>query len=194
MPGPKFGVHYIQRTLEEIRLLETHPVLADVDVYSICTSLANDFLKLALSNRSVEITIDNHLRECQVRADANHLQLIFRNLFANCLRATELRATDVWLDESEEVFQESIRVELCQVDAPNNNLGILVMDNGRGIPENLRGGLYRERVSDQPGSDHGLGCIIIKKLLALNGGDVHVLHTSSCGTVQRIDLPRVGPR
>lgn len=69
-------------------------------------------------------------------------------------------------------FVEHIAIRVDRQD--EFNVRLLLLDNGCGIPPDICEKLYRERCSDQEGKEHGLGGIIIKKLLELNNGNITI--------------------
>jgi signal transduction histidine kinase len=80
----------------------------------------------------------------------------------------------------------SIEVELREV---SGGLEIRVCDNGRGIPESVRGRLFEPFVSYGKENGTGLGLTVVQKIIQDHGGDVTVEKTSEEGTVFRLLLP-----
>ena len=81
-----------------------------------------------------------------------------------------------------------INVDLREVPA---GLQIRVSDNGRGIPESIRGKLFDPFISFGKENGTGLGLTVVQKIVQDHGGDVVVEKTSEEGTVFRITLPIV---
>jgi signal transduction histidine kinase len=79
-----------------------------------------------------------------------------------------------------------INIELTQVP---QGLQIRVADNGRGIPESIRGNLFEPFVSSGKENGTGLGLTVVLKIIQDHGGDVAVEKTSAMGTVFRLTLP-----
>jgi signal transduction histidine kinase len=82
----------------------------------------------------------------------------------------------------------SIKVELAGV---RGGVEIRVCDNGRGIPELIRGKLFEPFVSCGKENGTGLGLTVVQKIVQDHGGDVTVEKTSAEGTVFRLLLPLV---
>jgi signal transduction histidine kinase len=82
----------------------------------------------------------------------------------------------------------SIKVELAEV---RGGVEIRVCDNGRGIPELIRGKLFEPFVSCGKENGTGLGLTVVQKIVQDHGGDVTVEKTSADGTVFRLLLPLV---
>jgi signal transduction histidine kinase len=68
-------------------------------------------------------------------------------------------------------------------------LEIRLSDNGRGIPESIRGKLFEPFISYGKENGTGLGLTVVQKIIQDQGGDVTVEKTSPEGTVFRIILP-----
>jgi signal transduction histidine kinase len=66
---------------------------------------------------------------------------------------------------------------------------IRVSDNGRGIPEKIRGQLFEPFISHGKENGTGLGLTVVQKIIQDHGGDVIVEKTSAEGTVFRLMLP-----
>jgi signal transduction histidine kinase len=79
-----------------------------------------------------------------------------------------------------------IEVELREV---SGGVEIRVCDNGRGIPESVRGKLFEPFVSYGKENGTGLGLTVVQKIVQDHGGDVTVEKTSVAGTVFRLLLP-----
>ncbi|HMH00330.1 MAG TPA: HAMP domain-containing sensor histidine kinase, partial [Terriglobales bacterium] len=79
-----------------------------------------------------------------------------------------------------------IEVELREI---SSGVEIRVCDNGRGIPESVRGKLFEPFVSYGKENGTGLGLTVVQKIIQDHGGDVTVEKTSVAGTVFRLLLP-----
>jgi len=80
----------------------------------------------------------------------------------------------------------NIEVELREVA---DGVEVRVRDNGRGIPESIRGKLFEPFVSYGKENGTGLGLTVVQKIVQDHGGDVTVEKTSTEGTVFRLLLP-----
>jgi len=81
-----------------------------------------------------------------------------------------------------------INVDLREVPG---RLEIRLTDNGRGIPESIRGNLFEPFISYGKENGTGLGLTVVQKIIQDHGGDVTLEKTSEEGTVFRISLPIV---
>ncbi len=92
------------------------------------------------------------------------------------------------LNSCEAVVPEagSIKVALSEV---RGGVEIRVCDNGRGIPELIRGKLFEPFISYGKENGTGLGLTVVQKIVQDHGGDVTVEKTSPEGTVFCLLLP-----
>ena len=81
---------------------------------------------------------------------------------------------------------DEITIDLREVPG---GLEIRLSDNGRGIPESIRGKLFEPFISYGKENGTGLGLTVVQKIIQDHGGDVIVEKTSEEGTVFRITLP-----
>jgi signal transduction histidine kinase len=79
-----------------------------------------------------------------------------------------------------------ITVELSQVAG---GLQVRISDNGRGVPESIRGKLFEPFVSSGKENGTGLGLTVVQKIIQDHGGDIVVENTSDVGTIFRLTLP-----
>jgi signal transduction histidine kinase len=111
--------------------------------------------------------------DCSGWFDTKKLERAFYNLLLNACEATS--GTDA-----------RISVELRQVA---DGIQIRVSDNGRGVPESIRGKLFEPFVSLGKENGTGLGLTVVQKIVQDHGGDIVVENTSEVGTVFRLTLP-----
>jgi signal transduction histidine kinase len=180
----------LRSAIEEIRLLDTHPHPVPVDIAALLSGLAEEYTNKLSKSRQVTIDLSPNLHG-HVFADPDHLRLVFKNLLSNSLRATEKRVV------TEMLAKTSPQKEIVTIDSQQSSstLHLTYVDNGCGISPDIRQKLYIERCTDQKGRDHGLGAVIIRKLLDLSGGRINILKSNSTssqtGTIQEIWLPIV---
>jgi nitrogen fixation/metabolism regulation signal transduction histidine kinase len=182
----------LRDSIEEIRLMDTEAKPKTFDLYKLLLELREEYLSRISKARYIDIEIDETLRDKEVYCDRDHLKLVFRNLFSNSFRATEKRVTSNWQANLKKDSPEIIKVELFTIS--DEYFTLLFTDNGCGILPEIRDKLYVERCSDQKGRDHGLGGVIIRKLLDLSGGSICIEESNregnNIGTIQKILLHR----
>ena len=81
------------------------------------------------------------------------------------------------------------RPHSCGIERSPGGVEIRVSDNGRGIPEMIRGQLFEPFISHGKENGTGLGLTVVQKIVQDHGGDVVVEKTSAEGTVFRLLLP-----
>jgi signal transduction histidine kinase len=103
-------------------------------------------------------------------------------------RKLERALYNLLLNSCEAVVPEGgrIHVGLTQVQG---GIEVRVSDNGRGIPEVIRGQLFEPFISHGKENGTGLGLTVVQKIVQDHGGDVIVEKTSAEGTVFRLLLP-----
>ena len=107
--------------------------------------------------------------------DTKKLERAFYNLLLNACEA--ITGQDGRID-----------IDLREI---SGGLQIRLSDNGRGIPESIRGKLFEPFISYGKENGTGLGLTVVQKIIQDHGGDVVVEETSIEGTVFRITLPMV---
>ena len=184
-------IQRFQNAIDEIRLMDTQPKIREYNLYNLIESVTTEnYLVRLRQSRNIKFSIDQKIGSVSVLADRNHLQLVLRNLISNSLRATETMA--VRHRREKETFIETIQFTLGSIN--KDDVELFYIDNGEGIPLNVRHLLYKEPCSTKPGKDHGLGGIIIRKLLEINHGKIDIvdssLHGNKTRTVQNITLKK----
>lgn len=119
----------------------------------------------------VEIDEFSELQEIPVSPFTDDLCSIIGNLFDNA--TDELRGRD-----SGEIF--------CGIYESGGVIRIILGDNGRGIPENMKDAVFEKGVSSK-GESRGFGLFIIKQLIDKLEGSVSVKNEN--GTVFDIKIP-----
>jgi signal transduction histidine kinase len=92
------------------------------------------------------------------------------------------------LNSCEAVVLESGRIQV-DLNEVRGGVEIRVSDNGRGIPEMIRGQLFEPFISSGKENGTGLGLTVVQKIVQDHGGEVIVEKTSAEGTVFRVLLP-----
>ena len=111
-----------------------------------------------------------------VHVEANEMIRIFSNLVNNSVAALGDHGT----------------ICLEVVNRPKN-VQVLILDNGRGLSEELIGRLGDERLSTYIDAPDGLGVPHAHKVIARYGGRLRFTSRAGMGTVAIIELPKVEP-
>lgn len=104
----------------------------------------------------------------------------------------ERAMSNLLINACEAVPGGSGQVEVDLTEVPGG-VEVRVADNGRGIPEPIRGKLFEPFVSYGKENGTGLGLTVVQKIVQDHGGDVTVERTSEEGTVFRLVLPLASP-
>ena len=107
--------------------------------------------------------------------DSHKLERAFYNLLLNASEAIPGAGGEIGVELQDTA--EGIRIRFA--------------DNGRGIPESIRGRLFEPFVSDGKENGTGLGLTVVQKIIEDHGGDIAVESTSEHGTVFCITLPLI---
>lgn len=148
-----------------------------VDLNTLAQGVAMSMEPVA-KRTNTSIRLDQKIEKAIVLGDADRMEQVIRNLLKNAIRATE---------------NGTIRIE---VEDREGKIVLSIEDNGIGIsPEDLphiwerfyriknqRDGHMREKGS-------GLGLVIVKKLVQLQGGNIDVASQLGKGTTFRISFP-----
>jgi signal transduction histidine kinase len=103
-------------------------------------------------------------------------------------RKLERAFYNLLLNACEAVVPEAGRIHVG-LNEVQGGVEIRVSDNGRGIPEKIRGQLFEPFISHGKENGTGLGLTVVQKIIQDHGGDVIVEKTSAEGTVFRLLLP-----
>ena len=184
-------IERLQKAIEDLRHLNTKPEKVNFNLYRLLCDVREEYNILVKPPRKLNFYIDPNLSSKEVNFDYMHLLLILKNLINNSLRSTERKR--LALDKLERVeFVEEIKFFLDK--EYEDTINILYQDNGCGIRDDIKLKLYMERCTDQPGKDHGLGGVIIRKLLQINNGTIDLLQSNvgenESGTKHRVSIPK----
>jgi len=140
----------------------------------LTSGLANTVtvLKSKARAKSVAVSIDVQAGLPRVLGFAGELNQIWVNLIDNALDAVA----------------DAGRVEVT-ANRERHRVVVRVIDNGPGIPVEIRGRLFEPFVTTKPvGQGTGLGLDIVRRLVTHNGGEID-LDTAPGRTVFRVSLP-----
>jgi len=108
-------------------------------------------------------------------------------------RKLERAFFNLLLNGCESTSEEHGRVDLS-IRESRSGVSITIMDNGRGIPSEIRDTLFEPFVSRGKENGTGLGLTVVQKIIQDHGGEVRVERSSSKGTVFQIELPHPAAR
>jgi two-component system phosphate regulon sensor histidine kinase PhoR len=125
-------------------------------------------------------TVKLDLHPCTIRATRLDVEVVFRNLIDNAVKYAG----------------QPPKVEVCLPDGSDDTLTILIADNGRGVPHNMRRKIFGRFVRlgvelerETPGT--GLGLYIVRNLVRRLRGSIRVREgKQGSGAVFEVTLPR----
>lgn len=166
----------LAQELFELARLESGLVRLEPETFSL-PELAQDVVQkfeLAAEARQQRLTtaIDQELPP--VRADLGMIERVLTNLLDNAIRHTAPGG----------------RIEL-RLGAARGGVQVRVSDNGAGIPEALRAGLFTRAsvLANGPRDGGGLGLVIVHRILQLHHSDIRLVERPEPGAVFEFDLP-----
>ena len=174
--GQSAKVGRLAQELFELARLESGLVKPDLESFSL-PDLVQDVLQkfeLAAQTRHQHLAADIPPSLPGVRADLGMIERVLTNLLDNAIRHTP-EDTDITL----------------AVQALPDRIQIEVSDNGPGIPEAVRQGLFTRASGQGRNAPHsgGLGLVIVQRILQLHGGEVQLAEKPGKGAVFRFTLP-----
>ncbi len=141
---------------------------ARLDLAGLVDALAREFRDAGRG-----LVIDNQIPQgLAVEADGEQLARVFDNLAGNAAEAGARRL--------------SFRAEIA-----GDTLVLLVVDDGPGIPPDIRPRLFEPFAGSSKRRGTGLGLAIARELVAAHGGSIALADSGAGGTAFRIELPAV---
>jgi DNA-binding response OmpR family regulator/two-component sensor histidine kinase len=132
-----------------------------------------DTLRVYAETNQVSLAKDGLEGVPVIQADANRLFNAFYNLVNNAVPETSGGAI-------------TIRAEL---DSESHEVIVSVVDNGRGMPSEIRDSLFTSKVISRKAGGTGLGTKIVKDVVEAHRGHITVDSEPGIGTAFRIRLP-----
>ena len=160
---------HLQRVLDYVELGK--PRLERVDVLELLKRTESLAEPRSPSDIELETTIDPDMKGQTVYANFEQLMGVLLELVHNATNALHRKGGTIRLHWEER----------------NGEIAISVKDNGPGIPEELRKGLFKKQVSSKKGM--GLGLFLANKVISVLGGKLNLEASSEEGTTITIRLP-----
>jgi len=170
----------IARVIDENANLQTEVGVRlekrEFDLWPFVESLIHDLHPVA-GTSSTEL-LNEVPEELVVYADANLLRRVFQNLIANAIRYTP---------------RGKIVIGARALDERDHAIECWVADDGSGMPADLVERIFDKGESGAaPGSNSGLGLVIVKTFVEAHGGAVSVDSAERQGSTFRLRLPGKG--
>ena len=135
-----------------------------------------DLLKTAASQKYIELTYECSTQS-KVLVDINMMYTVFRNVISNAIKFTDVNG----------------KISITGFET-NNEVSIVISDNGVGIDESTLLNLFKidtkiSSIGTQGEKGTGLGLLLCKELVEKNNGRITVESEISVGTTFTIILP-----
>jgi len=150
---------------------------SNVDIFLLGVEMEQTFIH-ALQSKNIEF-VNNAFPGQAVLADENHVKVILRNLISNAIKFTA----------------ENGSITLTTI-VEKNGLVISIQDNGKGMTaDETKKLFYIDTHFSQTGTSGekgaGIGLLLCKELVELNGGKLSVKSTAGKGSVFYFSLPLI---
>jgi two-component system, sporulation sensor kinase E len=159
----------ITHFLEAIR--PNPPDLAETDLEEVLAEVLK-FQKREFSDRGIAVELETPVELPSVMADRNQLKQVFFNITKNAMEA----------------MQPGGRLKI-KTRADDDSVYLLFGDSGSGIRQEDLVKLFQPYHTTKPGG-HGLGLMIVQRIMRMHGGQVGVESREGLGTVVTLQFPR----
>lgn len=166
--------------LLDFTMIESGTMELEYDEFDICETLNEAVEKLKLEADKYDVSLNINCKPISIFADKKRIFQVFLNLIDNAIKFSD-----------KEKNKKFVNITIEQKD---DELRILVEDNGIGIPEEEKDKIFdkfykidRSLTYEVPGT--GLGLSIVKEIIKLHGGIINVKSELGKGTTFEILLP-----
>lgn len=128
-------------------------------------------MKTEIENRAIDIAVEHPESIPEVFIDRGQMKQVFFNIIRNALQA----------------MPDGGRLTV-RFEADERNLAVALRDTGTGIPEEAFRRMFEPFRTTKP-KGHGLGLMIVQRIVQEHGGQIEVASKAGAGTVFRILLP-----
>jgi signal transduction histidine kinase len=158
----------LAQSLFELARLEYGNVAPQWEVFSL-PDLIQDVLQkfeLAAGGKRVALEVAMPQRLPNVHADLAMIERVLTNLIDNAIRHTPEGGT--------------VRIELLSRE---DKIAVTIADTGPGIAQELRAGLFQRALRAGEAHRGGLGLLIVRRMLQLQGSEIRLLDREGMGAV-----------
>ncbi|SAL60793.1 integral membrane sensor signal transduction histidine kinase [Caballeronia peredens] len=172
-------VGHLAQSLFELARLEHGMVAPEAEAFSLADLLQDIFEKFELAAQARGVRLNAHIapRLPGVLADLGMIERVLTNLLDNAIRHTPEHGL--------------VEVTLAPANEKGESVEVTVSDSGPGIPPAMRDALFQRPFASGGAHRGGLGLLIVKRMLQLNGSQIRLIDTEDRGTTFRFDLPAV---
>lgn len=160
----------------KLNKLENQRIVPEMEAYDVCRQLCDCILMFedAWDEKEIELDVDME-DEAMVMADENLLELVWDNLLSNAVKFTEPGGS---------VTVKQIRM--------GDSVQISVEDTGCGMPKESVAHIFDKFYQGDTShakEGNGLGLALVKRIIELMDGDIHVVSEVGSGSEFTVTLP-----
>ena len=166
-------------------------LIQQIDVMSSIASAFSDFAKMPSQNREqIEVVSVVKLALDIFNEDAISFTSNEKEIFANLDKTQLIRIVNNLVKNATQAIdkEENPKIEV-KVISDNKNVTILVSDNGKGIPEDVKDLIFEPKFTTKT-SGMGLGLGMIKNIIEAYDGSISFESKVGMGTVFTVILPK----
>lgn len=177
----KNNVDMTQRTLENLlswSLSQMEGIKADRKIINIRSNIQEACRLMDVTAQSKNINIDKNIDDdLMVNADANQVQLILRNLIHNAIKFSK---------PSDRIFVTASRVQdRCLITVKDSGIGMSATE----LQTLKSSNEHFSKAGTQQERGTGLGLLLCKEFIKMNGGDIDIKSETDRGTEINFTLP-----
>lgn len=148
------------------------------DIVRLCEDVTLSVVTYA-QQKNIEIIFDTYEEEHIIRCDAEHMERIMLNLLSNAIKYTP---------SGGEI--------LVNLSFDDNYVNITVKDNGIGIPKEKLDSIFEkfvrvDKTIKRENEGSGIGLNIVKSLVDLLEGNIHIKSSENIGSEFTIEIPNI---
>lgn len=148
------------------------------DIVRLCEDVTLSVVTYA-QQKNIEIIFDTYEEEHIIRCDAEHMERIMLNLLSNAIKYTP---------SGGEI--------LVNLSFDDNYVNITVKDNGIGIPKEKLDSIFEkfvrvDKTIKRENEGSGIGLNIVKSLVDLLEGNIHIESSENVGSEFTIEIPNI---
>ncbi|WP_018590812.1 sensor histidine kinase [Terrisporobacter glycolicus] len=148
------------------------------DIVRLCEDVTLSVVTYA-QQKNIEIIFDTYEEEHIIRCDAEHMERIMLNLLSNAIKYTP---------SGGEIF--------VNLSFDDNYVNITVKDNGIGIPKEKLDSIFEkfvrvDKTIKRENEGSGIGLNIVKSLVDLLEGNIHIESSENIGSEFTIEIPNI---
>lgn len=148
------------------------------DIVRLCEDVTLSVVTYA-QQKNIEIIFDTYEEEHIIRCDAEHMERIMLNLLSNAIKYTP---------SGGEIF--------VNLSFDDNYVNITVKDNGIGIPKEKLDSIFEkfvrvDKTIKRENEGSGIGLNIVKSLVDLLEGNIHIKSSENIGSEFTIEIPNI---